>query len=190
MRIRFLAIIGGLMGLLFSGGAKAAEGSAHQFSFESIEGLPLPLKDFSGKVLLVVNTASNCGFTAQYEDLQALYARYQDKGLVVIGVPSNDFGAQEPGTAEQIKDFCDSTFSVTFPMTQKYSVSGDEAHEFYRWANDKAGLIGRPRWNFHKYLIGPDGSFKGWYSTVTSPNDSKVVSAIETLLASTKTGTR
>ncbi len=176
-----------LFGLLgFSGGpARAADpaASAHDFAFTSIEGDPLPLSDFKGKVVLLVNTASRCGFTPQYDDLQAVWERYRTRGLVVLGVPSNDFGGQEPGSEAEIKQFCEVNFSVDFPLTSKEHVVGDAAHPFYRWAADQLGFAAKPRWNFHKYLIGPDGALVDWFATTTKPTASKVTEAIEAQLA-------
>ena len=171
---------------IFAGGtATAAETgkSAYDFSFTAIEGGPLPLSQYKGKVVLLVNTASQCGFTPQYTDLQAVWERYRDRGLVVLGVPSNDFGGQEPGSEAQIKQFCEVNFSVDFPLTAKEHVVGDDAHPFYRWAADKLGFVAKPRWNFHKYLIGPDGELADWFSTVTKPTAEKVTKAIEAQLA-------
>lgn len=156
--------------------------SAHDFSFNSIDGEPLPLSRYKGKAVLVVNTASECGYTPQYKDLQALWQRYRDRGLVVLGVPSNDFGGQEPGTEAEIKRFCERQYAVDFPLTAKEPVSGDAAHPFYKWAAEVAGGDAAPRWNFHKYLIAPDGSLAAWFPTKTSPVDPKVTGEIETLL--------
>jgi glutathione peroxidase len=108
--------------------------TAHEYSFQSIDGNPLPLSRYAGKAVLVVNTASMCGYTPQYADLEALWQRYRDRGLVVLGVPSNDFGGQEPGSAEQIKDFCEVNFAIDFPLTEKQVVTGPKAHPFYQWA--------------------------------------------------------
>lgn len=172
-------VAGGLM----AGPAQAAgQGSAHAFAFRAIDGGELPLSTFAGKAVLVVNTASECGFTPQYEQLQAVWERYRDRGLVVLGVPSNDFGGQEPGSEAEIKDFCATTFSVDFPLTAKEVVSGDDAHPFYRWARDELGGLAAPKWNFHKYLIAPDGRLVDWFSTVTKPDSDKVVAAIEAVL--------
>ena len=156
--------------------------NAHNFSFASITGEALPLSEFSGKVMLVVNTASRCGFTPQYDDLQALYDSYRDQGLVVIGVPSNDFGRQELSTADEIKTFCEVNFNITFPMADKTVVKGNEAHPFYTWAADELGAVSRPRWNFHKYLVGRDGRLIDWYASTTNPNSNKVRKAIEAAL--------
>src|SRR5689334_15814537 len=127
--------------------------SAHDFSFTSIDGKPLKLADFAGHPVLVVNTASECGLTPQYKGLEALWQKYRDRGFVVLGVPSNDFGRQEPGSAEEIKNFCTTRYSVDFPMTEKCHVIGGAAHPFYRWVADTLGEGGTPRWNFHKYLV-------------------------------------
>lgn len=157
--------------------------SAYDFSFTSIEGAPLPMSGFRGKAVLVVNTASFCGFTDQYRDLQAVWTRYRDRGLVVLGVPSNDFGSQEPGTEAEIRTFCRVNYDVDFPLTSKVRVSGEDAHPFYRWAAGRLGALAAPRWNFHKYLIGPDGNLVDWFSTPTSPGADKVTRAIEAQLA-------
>ncbi len=160
----------------------ASAAGAHDFTFTSIDGAPLPLATYRGKAVLVVNTASFCGFTKQYADLQALWERYRDRGLVVLGVPSNDFGGQEPGTEAEIKEFCQVNFDVDFPMTSKVSVRGNEAHPFYAWAAKELGFAAKPRWNFHKYLVTPDGRLADWFSTTTSPNAERVVRAVERVL--------
>ena len=176
---------GALAGAHFLGrGATAKTGqTAYDFGFTAIEGDPLPFENFRGKVVLVVNTASLCGFTHQYKELQALWDRYRDKGLVVLAVPSNDFGNQEPGREEEIKEFCEVNFFVDFPMTTKEHVKGKQAHPFYRWAAEELGMAAKPRWNFHKYLVGPDGTLVDWFSTPTSPTAGRVVRAIESQLA-------
>jgi glutathione peroxidase len=157
--------------------------TAHDFAFPSIDGGTLGLADFRGRALLIVNTASQCGFTAQYTAMQHLFETYEPRGLTVIGVPSNDFGAQEPGTEAQIKEFCRSKFGVRFPMTAKTTVVGPAAHPFYRWAEHELGVAARPRWNFHKFLVRPDGTLADWFSTVTGPTSGRVVHAIERALA-------
>ena len=156
--------------------------SAHDFAFTSIEGDPLPLSAFAGKVLLVVNTASLCGFTRQYGDLQEVWSRYRDSGLVVLGVPSNDFGGQEPGSEAEIKNFCEVNFDVDFPLTEKERVAGEGAHPFYAWALGELGPEAGPRWNFHKYLVGPEGRLVGWFPTRTKPTAPEVTEAIEAQL--------
>ena len=155
------------------------EETAHRFSFEAIAGGPLALSDYAGKAVLVVNTASFCGFTRQYEGLQRLWERYRDRGLVVLGVPSNDFGGQEPGSAAEIKAFCEVTYGIDFPMTSKVEVKGPSAHPFYRWAGAE---LGAPRWNFHKYLVGPDGGLRAAFGTRVEPDDESLGAAIEAAL--------
>lgn len=156
-----------------------AVASAHDFAFDSIAGNPLPLRSFKGRVVLMVNTVSRCGFTRQYGDLQALWQRYRDRGLVVLGVPSNDFGSQEPETEPNIKGFCEINFDVNFPMTSKVHVKGDDAHPFYRWAAKELGFAAKPRLNFHKYLIAPDGRLVDWFASPTLPSAKRVRRAIE-----------
>lgn len=135
---------------------------------------------YKGKVVLVVNTASKCAFTGQYEGLEVLYRRYKDRGLVVLGFPSNDFGNQEPGTEKEVKKFCRLTYSVEFPMFEKVSVKKRSADPLFRVLAEQAGAY--PSWNFYKYLIDRDGNVVDYYTSVTSPESGKVVSAIEKLL--------
>ena len=168
--------------LMASSSAQAADKTAYDFSFTAIDGGPLPLSTFKGKAVLVVNTASECGYTPQYKDLQALWQRYRDRGLVVLGVPSNDFGGQEPGTEAEIKRFCERQYAVDFPLTAKVHVTGGEAHPFYQWAAEVAGEVAAPRWNFHKYLVGPDGELPAWFPTKTLPAAKDVTAAIEAAL--------
>lgn len=170
-------LLAALFGVFAASSSEAA--SAWDFSFVAIDGQPMPLSQFEGKAVLVVNTASQCGFTPQYKGLEALYQKYRDRGLVVLGVPSNDFGGQEPGSSSEIKDFCETTFSVDFPLTEKVKVTGDSAHPFFRWAAKEMGPLAKPRWNFHKYLIAPDGRLVDWFSTVTSPDAASVSRSIE-----------
>lgn len=159
-----------------------AESNAHGFSFSTIDGAPLPLDRFRGKPVLVVNTASFCGYTPQYAELETLHQRYAGRGLVVLGVPSNDFGAQEPGTATEIKEFCSTNYRVTFPMTAKERVLGPKAHPLYRWIEAELGDAGVPRWNFHKYLIAPDGSLAGTWPSAVKPLAPEIIGEIERLL--------
>lgn len=156
--------------------------SAHEFVFTAIEGGTLPLAAYRGHPVLVVNTASFCGFTPQYTDLEALWRRYRDRGLVVLGVPSNDF-AMEPGAETEVKKFCQSQFEVDFPLTAKTHVVGPEAHPFYRWIEAQLGEDGAPHWNFHKYLIGPDGTLAGAWPARQRPTDETVTAAIEKFLS-------
>ena len=158
-------------------------GIAYQFEFTSIDGDKLPLAGWRGRPVLVVNTASFCGYTPQYRDLEALYRLYQARGLVVLGVPSNDFGEQEPGSAAEIKHFCETNYQVDFPLTEKYRVIGAAAHPFYRWVAETLGEAGAPRWNFHKYLIGADGQLAGAWPSQVRPTDSAITGEIETALS-------
>ena len=155
---------------------------AYRFEFSSIDGDSLPLDAWRGRPVLVVNTASYCGYTTQYGELPALWQRYRRRGLVVLGVPSNDFGAQEPGSAAEIKQFCAAGYAVDFPLTEKYRVAGADAHLFYRWIAEELGEAGTPRWNFHKYLIGPDGQLVGTWPSQVGPTDGRITSEIERLL--------
>lgn len=156
--------------------------SAHEFSFSTIEGAPLPLTTFRDKVVLVVNTASQCGLTPQYDGLEKLYSDYKDRGLVVLGVPCNQFAGQEPGTEADIKDFCETRFGVDFPLTAKTDVKGDSAHPFYKWAKDQLGEPAEPVWNFHKILIGKGGEAIRAFGPRTDPQDAEITAEIEKAL--------
>ncbi len=162
-------------------------GSAYDHAFTSIDGKPMPLSSFKGKVLLIVNTASFCGYTKQYDGLQKLHDTYAARGFAVIGVPSNDFGAQEPGKAEEIKTFCETNFNITFPLADKVEVKGAGAHAFYAWARTTLGDAAAPKWNFHKYLVGADGKLLASFSTQTTPDDKRLTSVVEKALAAPKT---
>jgi glutathione peroxidase len=177
---KFLITIIAALGLVLSTAAQA--GSVPMFEFTSIEGTPLSLADYRGKAVLVVNTASRCGFTPQYAGLQTLWEKYRDRGLVVLGVPSNDFGAQEPGSESEIKSFCDVNFDIDFPMTSKEVVSGDGAHPFYKWSGEELGGLSKPRWNFHKILLDTEGKAVDWFAPTTGPDADNLISAIEAVL--------
>jgi glutathione peroxidase len=157
--------------------------SAHEFSFRSIDGGDLPVSGFQGKVLLVVNVASQCGLTPQYAGLEELWKKRRDRGLVVLGVPANDFGAQEPGTEGEIKTFCETRFAVDFPMTAKEHVIGPEAHPLYKWVAEELGEDAAPKWNFHKYVFGRDGSIAGTFGSRTPPDAPELTAAIDAALA-------
>jgi glutathione peroxidase len=173
----------GLLESLFGAKRLAPEPlSAWSFAFSTLEGQPLPLSQFRGQAVLVVNTASQCGFTPQYAGLQSLHRKYRDRGLRVLGVPSNDFGAQEPGNAAEIRHFCESQYGVDFTLTEKVRVTGEEAHPFFQWAAQQMGPLAQPRWNFHKYLIAPDGRLVDWFSSATEPEAQSVCHSIETHL--------
>ena len=152
------------------------------FKIESIAGEKIDFQDYKNKLVLLVNTASYCGFTKQYDDLQKLYEDFQDRGLVVIGVPANQFGSQEPGTENEIKNFCETNFNITFPMTSKYEVKGDKAHPIYIWAKDTFGKSTVPKWNFHKILINKNGKVVDTFASFTKPISKKVINRIEEIL--------
>lgn len=153
--------------------------TAYDFSFPPLTGNDdLFLSQFKGKVILVVNTASQCGFTGQYEGLEKLYQTYKDQGLVIIGVPSDDFGHQEPGSNQDIAHFCKTNYGVNFPMASKQNVIGNQAHPFYQWARQHFGLMGAPKWNFHKYLIGRQGQLVDYFYSTTAPDNPKFVDAL------------
>ena len=156
--------------------------TAHDFAFTSLDGAPLPLASFEGKPVLVVNTASRCGLTPQYEGLEALYTRYKDRGLVVLGIPCNQFAGQEPGTEAEISDFCSTNFHVDFPMTSKTEVKDAQRHPFYAWAEGVLGETAVPAWNFHKILIGSDGKAIAAFGPRTEPLDPAITGAVEAAL--------
>jgi glutathione peroxidase len=156
--------------------------SAADFTLRSIDGNALPMKKFAGHPVLLVNVASACGFTPQYAGLQKLHEKYGGKGLVVLGVPSNDFGAQEPGSEKEIKQFCETSFGVGFPMAAKEHVIGGNAHPLYRWIAEQLGEGGAPKWNFHKYLISKDGELLEAWGSRTAPEAPEITGAIEKAL--------
>ena len=148
----------------------------------SISGDELNLSKLKGKTILLVNVASNCGFTKQYDDLQNLHESYKNKGLVVIGMPSNQFGGQEPGSETEIKKFCETNFNITFQMTSKYDVKGDNAHPIYIWAKETFGKSTVPKWNFHKILINKEGKVEDTFASFTNPMSKKITNKIEEIL--------
>jgi glutathione peroxidase len=152
------------------------------FNIKDINEVTLALDKFKNKTVLLVNVASNCGFTKQYSELQELYDKYSEKGLVVLGVPSNQFGGQEPGSNDEIKDFCETNFNITFPMTTKIDVKGENAHPIYLWAKENYGNAAVPKWNFHKILINKQGKIEDTYSSFTKPMSKKLTSKIEEIL--------
>ena len=163
---------------LFSKGNAQYDQLATDFSFKSVDGSALNLAEHKGKVIVVVNVASRCGFTNQYEGLQTLWKTYKDKGVLVVGVPSNNF-RQEPGSNKEIKDFCETTFGIDFPITQKIDVIGNKSHPFYVWAKNNHGLSAVPKWNFHKIIIGKNGKVANTFSSITNPSSNKFMSSIE-----------
>jgi len=171
--------------LLLMSSAAFAASSVHEFTMDALNGTPTPLANFKGKVLLVVNVASQCGYTYQYEGLQALYMKYKDQGLVVAGFPANNFGAQEPGSNAEIGAFCKSKFGVTFPMFSKISVKGSDKAPLYQFltdknANPKTG--GEIPWNFTKYLVDRDGKVIARFDAPVEPESKELISAIEAAL--------
>ena len=148
----------------------------------SINGDVLNLSKLKGKTILLVNVASNCGFTKQYEDLQNLYDSYKNKGLIVIGMPSNQFGDQEPGSETEIKKFCETNFNITFQMTSKHDVKGDNAHPIYIWAKETFGKSTVPKWNFHKILINKEGKVEDTFASFTNPMSKKIINKLEEIL--------
>jgi len=140
------------------------------------------LDQYKGKTILLVNVASKCGFTKQYTGLQELYEKYRDKDFYVIGVPSNQFGGQEPGSNAEIKNFCETNFNITFPLTDKVDVKGDNAHEIYKWAKKNYGNSAVPKWNFHKILINKDGKIHETFGSFTDPLSKKIITIIENIL--------
>jgi glutathione peroxidase len=154
----------------------------YDFKINSINGEELNLSIFKDKTILLVNVASKCGFTKQYDDLQKLYDDYKEKGLVVIGIPSNQFGGQEPGSEVEIKNFCETNFNINFPMTSKYEVKGDNAHPIYIWAKETYGKSTVPKWNFHKILINKNGKVEDTFSSFTGPLSNKIIKKLEKIL--------
>ena len=153
-----------------------------QLNIKNINGKALDLNQFKEKTILMLNVASKCGFTKQYTKLQKLYDLYKHKGFVVIGVPSNQFGGQEPGSNEEIKNFCETNFNISFPMTEKVDVKGDNANELYLWARKNYGKSTIPKWNFHKILINKEGKVQDTYNSFIEPLSKKIIKEIELIL--------
>ena len=151
------------------------------FKIEGISGEMISLDEFRGSVILLVNTASYCGFTKQYEDLQILWDKYKSKGLIVLGVPSNSFN-QEKKENKEVKKFCEVNFNIDFPLTAITEVKGNNAHEIFKWAKENHGKTAVPKWNFHKIIINKDGKIEETYSSFTKPSSAKIISKIEKLL--------
>jgi glutathione peroxidase len=161
--------------------------TVYGLSFDSLHGgKKIELSQFKNKVILIVNTASKCGFTPQYATLETLYKQYKDQGLVIIGVPSNDFGQQEPGANQEIETFCKVNFGVTFLMAAKSPVTGASAHPFFVLARQVLGFGSAPKWNFYKYIVGRNGQIVTYFSSVTKPDSPEFVKAIESALAKNK----
>ena len=151
-------------------------------SIKNIDNEIINLSSYKGKTVLLVNVASKCGFTKQYTDLQKLYDKYKEKNFLIIGFPSNQFGGQEPGTNREIKDFCETNFNITFPITNKIDVKGEDAHEIYKWAKDNYGNSTVPKWNFHKILINKEGKIQDTFNSFITPLSDKIIKQIELVL--------
>ena len=168
---------------LFSTNVTATnEKLAYDFNFNDLDGSNLSLSEYKNKVIIVINVASQCGFTKQYEDMQKIWEKYQSRGVIILGVPSNDFGNQEPGSSQEIKNFCEAKFGINFPMTEKVSVKGENAHPFYKWAKKNHGKSAVPKWNFHKIIIGKNGKIVDTFASITNPSSKKFVEALEKAL--------
>ena len=167
--------------MFFSTKSTSSDKSFHDFSIESISGGDISLADYKNKVVLLVNTASQCGFTPQYAGLQKIYDRYKDDGFVVLGVPSDDFN-QELSSDDDVKKFCEIRYGVNFPLTSIQKIKGESAHPLYKWISGNTSVIGQPRWNFHKYLIGKEGQIINWFSSMTSPTSEGLLKQVEQAL--------
>ena len=170
-----------IMFSFFSKGYADYSKLAYDFKFNSIDGDQINLDNYREKVIVIVNVASRCGFTNQYEDLQDIWSNYKEKDLVVVGIPTNNF-RQEPGSNKEIKDFCETNFNINFPMSEKLDVIGKNAHPFYKWAKKNYGKGAIPKWNFHKIIIGKDGKVVTTFSSITRPSSKKFINTIEKLI--------
>ena len=151
-------------------------------SIKSIDNDLINLSEYKGKIILLVNVASKCGFTKQYSGLQTLYESYKEKNFIIIAIPSNQFGGQEPGSNKEIKEFCETNFNITFPITSKVDVKGDKAHPIYLWAKENFGNSAVPKWNFHKILINKQGKIEDTFSSFVKPTSNKLSKKIEEIL--------
>src|SRR5271165_543254 len=175
--------------LFFATALMAADKSVYDFTLNTIDGQPAPLGSYKGKVVLLVNVASRCGYTPQYTALEAVYEKYKDRGFVIIGIPANNFGSQEPGSNQEIKTFCQTKYSVTFPMMAKVSVRGDDISPLYQFLTNRTAhpqTGGEIQWNFTKFLIGPDGQAIARFESAVTPDSPEVTGAIEKALAGLK----
>jgi glutathione peroxidase len=178
-----------LVCLMFCAALLAGGKSIYDFTLNSIDGQPATLSAYKGKVVMLVNVASRCGFTPQYTALEAVFEKYKDRGFVIVGIPANNFGAQEPGTNEEIKTFCSTKYNVKFPMMSKVSVKGDDKTPLYEYLTDKSAnpaTGGDIQWNFTKFLVGPDGQMIARFEPKITPDSPEVTSAIEKALATAK----
>ena len=163
-------------------GSANYEKNFFDFNIRNINDDEFSLSIYKNKTILLVNVASNCGFTQQYSELQELFEKYNSRNFVVLGVPSNQFGGQEPGTNNEIKDFCETNFNISFPMTSKYNVKGNDAHPIYLWAKENFGKSAVPKWNFHKILINKNGKIEDTFSSFTKPLSKRLTDKLEEIL--------
>ncbi len=175
-------LLAAALGMAVMSASAMAASSVYDFTLKSIDGKPTPLSDFKGKVVLLVNVASKCGYTPQYTALEALYEKYKDRDFVIVGVPANNFGGQEPGTNEEIKTFCKSKYSVTFPMMGKVSVKGADQTPLYQFltaSDTDSKFAGEIKWNFTKFLVSKDGKIVNRFESKVTPDDPQVIAAVE-----------
>jgi glutathione peroxidase len=174
-----------VLGLVIIMAGSALAASIYDFTLPSIDGKPMPLADFKGKVVLVVNVASRCGYTPQYTALESLYEKYKGQGFVIVGFPANNFGAQEPGTNQEIKTFCSRTYNVTFPMYSKVSVKGDDQTPLYQYLTKQTGsaIAGDIKWNFTKFLVDRNGNVVQRFESAVTPDSKEIVTAVEKQLS-------
>ena len=167
---------------LFMSITSPANSNFFDLSFESIDGNIISLKEFKNKPIIVVNSASFCGFTYQYEQLENLYQKFKKRGLVVIAIPSNDFGGQEFKDNKKVKEFCEVNFNISFPITSITKVKGKDKHPFFKWVEKEAGYLSLPKWNFYKYLINKEGKLVAWFSSVTKPTSKKFINELKKII--------
>ena len=167
---------------LFMSISFTAKSHFFDLSFESIDGNIISLKEFKDKPIVIVNSASFCGFTYQYEQLENLYQNYKKKGLVIIAIPSNDFGGQEFKENKKVKEFCEVNFNISFPITSITKVKGKNKHPFFKWVEKEAGYLSLPKWNFYKYLIDKNGKLSSWFSSVTKPSSEKFLNELKKII--------
>ena len=167
---------------LFMSISSPAKSDFFDLSFESIDGNVISLKDYKNKPILIVNSASFCGFTYQYEELENLYQKFNKKGLVIIAIPSNDFGGQEFKDNKKVKEFCEVNFNISFPITTITKVKGKNRHPFFNWVEKEAGYLSLPKWNFYKYLINKEGKLSSWFSSVTKPSSDKFLKELRSIM--------
>ena len=167
---------------LFMSISFSAKSDFFDLNFEGIDGNIISLKDFKNKPIIIVNSASFCGFTYQYEQLENLYQKFKKTGLVIIAIPSNDFGGQEFKDNKKVKEFCEVNFNISFPITTITKVKGKNRHPFFKWVEKEAGYLSLPKWNFYKYLISKDGKLSSWFSSVTKPSSEKFLNELKKIM--------